>query len=560
MSTTKALDPAEAEAEPAKRAGPLRLWWRHVRERAVGIAEWRVWLLAAALGGTTALGVLGFVLAVEVVTEAAYGEGTQALAQGARGLAPERAFMVPVIGGLAVALLLWMARRTGVLPDARPQGVAEVIEARASPPGDLSLAGGAVNTLVNTIALGSGASAGREGPSVLIGGAISAWLSDKFGLSGKDARTLLGCGAAAAVSAAFNAPIAGVLFALEVVLSNYALSVFGPVVLASVIGAVVGRGALGDLHRFVVPDYGGAGAYDMPLAAMLGLIAGVVAWGFLELSAQGRRLIRYLISRRRIEPALLPAVAGLGMGGVALFLPEVLGVGYEATSEALKGNYALGLLTVLLLVKIAATVLCLSCRFGTGVFSGGIYLGAMSGAAFGIVATTLFGASVADATFYALVGMGAVSGAIIGAPISTTLIVFELTGDYAMTAALMIAVGIASLIAQVFFGSSWFHYQLNQRGYDLSDGPQGVILQTIRVRDVMRPVTADAAPLEPGAPRLVAGETLGEALARMADLGLDGMPVVKDRAEAAIVGTVTQVRALRVYNRALVDSHIEHHR
>ena len=526
----------------------------------MGVADWRVWIMAGALGAATAVAVLGFVLAVEVVTAAAYGEGTRALAQGARGLDPERAFMVPVVGGCLVALLLWLARRTGVLPDARPQGVAEVIEARASPPGDLSLAGGAVNTLVNTIALGSGASAGREGPSVLIGGALATWLSNRFGLSGKDARTLLGCGAAAAVSAAFNAPIAGVLFALEVVLSNYALSVFGPVVLASVVGSIVGRGALGDLHRFLVPDYAPAGPYDVPLAAALGLVAGLVAWVFLELSAQGRRAVRHLIGRRRLEPSLLPAIAGIGMGGVALFLPEVLGVGYEATSEALAGSYALGFLTVLLVAKILATVLCLSCRFGTGVFSGGIYLGAMSGAAFGIVAELAFGAQVAGPTFYALVGMGAVSGAMIGAPISTTLIVFELTGDYAMTAALMVAVGIASLVSQIAFGSSWFHFQLNQRGYDLSDGPQGVILQTIPVRDVMRPVTADAAPLEDGAPRLVASETLGEALARMTDLGLDGMPVVAAKGEAEIVGTVTQVRALRVYNRALVESHIEHHR
>ena len=554
-----APEPLAAPAPPARR-GRLRGWLDRAQSRAVGVADWRVWALAGVLGAATSVAVLGFVLAVEVVTSVAYGEGTRALARGARGLAPERAFMVPVVGGCLVALLLWLARRTGVLPDARPQGVAEVIEARASPPGDLSLAGGAVNTLVNTIALGSGASAGREGPSVLIGGAISVWLSNRFGLSGKDARTLIGCGAAAAVSAAFNAPIAGVLFALEVVLSNYALSVFGPVVLASVIGAIVGRGALGDLHRFLVPDYAPAGAYDVPMAAALGIVAGVVAWVFLELSAQGRRLVRHLIGRRRIEPALLPAVAGIGMGGIALVLPEVLGVGYEATSEALAGSYALGFLTILLVAKILATVLCLSCRFGTGVFSGGIYLGAMSGAAFGLCAELAFGAAFAGPTFYALVGMGAVSGAIIGAPISTTLIVFELTGDYAMTAALMVAVGIASLVSQVFFGASWFHFQLNQRGYDLSDGPQGVILQTIRVRDVMRPVTAEAAPLEEGAERLVASETLGEALARMTDLGLDGMPVVAAKGEAGIVGTVTQVRALRVYNRALVESHIEHHR
>ncbi len=544
-------------ASPATR---IRLWLRHSARRASTVASWKVWVLAVGVGGATAFGTLGFILAVEFITTISYGEGTRALAQGARGLAPERAFIVPVLGGLLVGGLLWLGRRLRVIPDVRCMGVAEVIEARASPPGNLSLSSGAVNTLATALALGTGASAGREGPVVLIGGALSTALGERLGLTGREARTLLGCGAAAAVSAGFNAPIAGVLFALEVVLSNYALSMFGPVVLSAVVASLIGKTYLGDLHRFEIPSYTGAGLYDLPLAALLGIVCGIVAWSFLQLAGKGRRIVRHLISRRRVEPALLPAVAGIGMGLLALELPEVLGVGYEATVEAIHGNYSLSLLTVLLVAKIFATVLCLSCRFGTGVFSGGIYFGAMSGAAFGIVANLLFDASVADATFYALVGMGAVSGAIIGAPISTTLIVFELTGDYGITAALMVAVGIATLLTQIFFGSSWFHYQLNQRGYDLSDGPQGVILQTIRVRDVMRPMPEDASPLEDGAPRLIAGQTLGEALARMSQLGLDGMPVVADLDESKIVGTVTQIRALRTYNRALVESHIEHHR
>ncbi|MEE4210169.1 MAG: chloride channel protein, partial [Parvularcula sp.] len=291
-----------------------------------------------------------------------------------------------------------------------------------------------------------------------------------------------------------------------------------------------------------------------------GLVAGVVAVSFLMVAAAGRSSARWAVSRLRIPFAVLPAVAGIGMGAVGIFQPELLGFGYEATSKALAGEYGLQLLMILLIGKVVATVLCLSCRFGTGVFSGGIYLGAMAGAAYGIGANLLFGAFVASPTFFAIVGMGAVSGAIIGAPISTTLIVFELTGDYTMTAALMIAVGLATLMTQVFFGTSWFHYQLNQRGYDLSEGPQGVILQTIRVRDVMRPVPKTAAPLEDSAARLAATQTLGEALAEMASLGLDAMPVTKAKGDNQLIGTLTQIRALRTYNKALVDSHIEHHR
>ncbi|MEM9810686.1 MAG: chloride channel protein [Pseudomonadota bacterium] len=535
-------------------------WLRHSAQRAEALTDVRIWMLAAVTGVLAAYGVIAFSMAIEFITEASYGTGSESLAQGARELEPLRAFMVPTLGGVLVAAMLWLSRKLDYIPDLRCQGVAEVIEARARPPGSISLRGGLINTAVCATALGTGGSAGREGPAVLLGGAISVFLSKQFGLSAKDSRTLLGCAAAAAVSAAFNAPIAGVLFALEVVLSNYALSIFAPIALSSIIAALISRGHLGDLHRFVIPDYGGATSIDLVLGSSLGLVCGLVSVLFLMSAASGRSITRQVVARFKIDMAVLPVFAGLAMGLVAIAFPEVLGVGYEATTEALEGHYTLRLLTIFLLVKMAVTVLCLSCRFGTGVFSGGIYLGAMAGAGFGIVMNLAFPGLVTEPTFYAMIGMGAVSGAIIGAPISTTLIVFELTGDYTITAALMIAVGMATVLTQIFFGSSWFHYQLNQRGYDLSEGPQGVILQTIRVRDVMRPVPESAMPLEEGAARLSQNQTLGEALADMNQLGLDAMPVTASKGEDKLLGTITQVRALRTYNKALVDSHIEHHR
>lgn len=538
----------------------VQTWLRHSAERASTLTDIKVWLLAAVTGVLTTYGVIGFILAIEWLIEFAYGEPGEMLAEGARALAPWRAFLVPVAGGVVVGFLLWWSRRSGWISDFRCQGVAEVIEARARPPGAITMRGGLINTAVCAIALGSGSSAGREGPAVLLGGAFSVLVSKRFGLSARDSRTLLGCAAAAAVSAAFNAPIAGVLFALEVVLSNYALSIFAPIALSSITATLIARYHLGDLHRFVIPEYGGAAPLDLALGGSLGLVAGAVSILFLVAAAWGRSASRWSVSRLRLPQPILPVIAGVGMGAVGIVLPEALGYGYQATTEALAGNYTLGLLTVLLLVKVFTTVLCLSCRFGTGVFSGGIFLGAMSGAAFGIVMNMIFGPFIASPTFFAMIGMGAVSGAIIGAPISTTLIVFELTGDYTMTAALMIAVGIATVLTQIFFGTSWFHFQLNQRGYDLSEGPQGVILQTIRVRDVMRPVPDSAAPLEGDTPRLSANQTLGDALAEMSKLKLDAMPVTAAKDQNKLLGTITQIRALRTYNKALVDSHIEHHR
>ena len=157
-----------------------------------------------------------------------------------------------------------------------------------------------------------------------------------------------------------------------------------------------------------------------------------------------------------------------------------------------------------------------------------------------------------------MLGMGAVGGAILGAPISTTLIVFEMTGEYGITISLMVAVAIATLMVQWLCGKSFFHWQLSRRGYDLSEGPHGVILQTIRVREVMEKMPAGA-PLSEDAVRLLSKASLGEALARLNEVTEHGLPVVDADAPDAVIGYLSRVRALAAYNRALIEQNIEHH-
>lgn len=537
----------------------LQLWLRHIRKRARGVANPRLWIAAALTGLMVGYGVIGFVMAIEALTKFFFGTSPDMMATGLHNANGWRTFFVPIVGAVLVSLLLILERRLRFFPQARCMGVAEVIEARAGPPGHMSFRGGILNTLITALALGSGASAGREGPVVLMGGSFATAVYEKMGLRGKYARTLLGCGAAAAVAASFNAPIAGMLFALEVVLGNYALSVFGPVALSSVIATLISRAHLTHASAFSIPDYGTSGLYDTPFSIILGIICGLVAFVVMQSLAVSHIWTRRQIRKFNLDPAWLPPIAGLFMGLVALTMPEVVGVGYEATSAALSNQYGLGELTAFLIVKIIATVICLTCGYGIGIFSGGLYFGAMSGAAFGITMGFIFPDMAADSTYYAMIGMGAVSGAILGAPISTTLIVFELTGDYQMTVNLMIAVGIATMLSHTFFGSSFFHWQLNQRGYDLSEGPHGVILQTIRVRDVMRPVPPDSNPLVGDQLRLRASDTLGDALAKMRYNDLDAMPVVDDEKRRKIVGYLTEGRALAAYNEALIEAHIEHH-
>lgn len=507
------------------------IWLRRVRRNAPDFRPVRLWAFAVLIGAAAAYGVIGFRMSIDAVAHLAFGVPENMVASAAETLEFGRAWAAPVIGGGVVAALLYLAHRIKWLENGRVESVADVIESRAVMDGRVSLRAGLVSAAVSAISLGAGASAGREGPAVHLGATIASLLDRWFGFSAKDRRTLLGCGAAAAVSASFNAPIAGVLFALEVILGNYALSVFGPIAAASAMAAVVTRIHLGDFPAFSPPVYGAAGPVDVALAALLGVFGGAVATIFIAAAKTLTGAAREAADKYGLSYYFLPPLAGVIVGLIGAFYPEIFGVGYEAVTRALEGVYPIHLLLILLGLKILATAITVSSRFGGGVFSPGLVIGVFAGAAYGAALNLFFPGATASAGYYAMVGMGAVSGAILGAPISTTLIVFEMTGDYNITIALMVAVAIATLITQSITRQSFFHWQLSRRGYDLSEGPQGVILQTIRVRDVMEKMPAGA-PLDEAAPRLKAQASLGEALARLEELTSRAFPSSTPRMRA----------------------------
>ncbi len=518
----------------------------------------RVWLFAILIGVAAAYAVIIFRAAIDAVSMIAFGATEAGVVSGAERLNFFRGWAAPVIGGLAVSAMLFFADRFKILEKGRSQGIADVIEARAIGGGRVSIRSGLAAAAVSAVSLGAGASAGREGPAVHLGATIASALDRHMGFGAKQRRTLLGCGAAAAVAASFNAPIAGVLFALEVILGNYALSVFGPIAAASVASAIVTRIHLGDFPAFAPPAYGLVQTIDVPLSALLGIVCGLVASAFLLSTETMTVRIRAFADRVGMSYLWLPPLGGLVVGLIGAFYPEVFGVGYEAVTKALAGEYTIAALALLVIFKTAATAVTLSCRFGGGVFSPGIVIGAFAGAAYGAALGALFPDATASPVYYAMIGMGAVAGAILGAPISTTLIVFELTGEYGITISLMVAVAIATLLTQWICGKSFFHWQLSRRGYDLSEGPQGVILQTIRVRDVMEKMPPGA-PLSKEAQRLYEGASLGEALAKLNDAHEYGLPVVGPDDKDAVIGYLSRVKALAAYNKALIDQHIEHH-
>ncbi len=524
--------------------------------RRMGPAGWTrqrqpvVWLLAAIIGVIVALAAIGFRLLIEVITIAFYGTTEATLFSFAAQMSWWHLLLAPTLGGLLVGLALHF-----LVKEKRAHAVSDVIEVRALRGGRMDGGTGIRSALISALSLGVGASAGREGPVVHLGASIGSVLAQRFGYPPLLNRILLGCGVAAAISASFNAPLAGVLFALEVILGHYALRAFAPVVIASVIAAILSRLVLGDFPAFIVPPHEFGSYLQMPAFALLGLVGAFVAMAFMGTAMWTDERAKAI----NIPLWLRPVIGGAAVGAIAIAFPQVLGVGYEATDTALRGGFGLLLLVGLLAAKIIATSITLASRFGGGVFSPSLYLGAMTGAAMGIVMVTLFPGIAGSEGMYALVGMGTVAAAVLGAPISTVLIVFELTGDYEIMIALMVSVSIATLTTQSLLGHSFFQWQLTKRDFDLRSGAPVALLKTIRVREFMQPPPA-LQPEDDTRPVLYPDATLERALALIETRHAREIAVWTSDDEPKLVGIVRREDALKAYNTALIEAHIEEHR
>ena len=518
-----------------------------------------LWLMGLATGVLAGYAVIGLRMAIAYIEHTAFGASEERLATVARGMEDWRLFLIPVVAGIIVAALLWIGEKTGLARGTRAQGVADLIQARAVENAKLPLGAGLYSALIAAVSLGGGGSAGREGPAVHLGGVVASSVARSIGLDVRAARILLACGAAAAVAASFNAPVAGALFAFEVVLGHYALRSIAPVAVASVTGALIASSAFPDEPAFSMPQIAPASIWDFPAAALLGIAAAGLAVIFVRSA-----LILPAWAERRAKAASiplwsLPVAGGIGLGAMGLVAPEILGVGYEATSTALEGGYTLPFLILLLVMKIIATATTLASRFGGGVFSPSLYLGAVLGAAFGVGAGAVLGDQTAGTGFFAMIGMGAVAGAVLGAPLSTTLIVFELTASYETAVAVLVAVSLATTLSQSAIGGSFFQKQIERRGYDLTGGSAKIILQTVRVRDFMSRIEGWEMEHEPDV-FFYEDNTLGRVLARLEAEQLEGAAVKSRASGGDIIGWVSKADAQAAHARALAEAHEEEHR
>ncbi len=412
----------------------------------------------------------------------------------------------PAMGGLLVGLLVYYLAR-----EAKGHGVPEVMEAVAERGGRIRGRVAVIKSLASAICIGSGGSAGREGPIVQIGSSLGSTLGQVLGLNEERVKLLVACGAAGGIAATFNAPIAGAIFALEVILRTFASRSFGAVVLAAVAAATVSHPFLGNEPAFKSPLYELRSAKELPLYLLLGILAALIAQLYTRLIYLAEDLTEQL---RGWDPAKTLA-GGAMVGLMGAWIPQVFGVGYATIDLALAGKAAAGLMAILVFGKILATAITLGSGGSGGIFAPALFIGGCLGYVFGHGVHSLFPSFTAGPGAYALVGMGAVFSGAARAPITAILIIFEMTGDYSVILPMMTAIVISTLISEHLSKGDIYTTKLLRRGVDLA---RSRAMDTLDNITVGRAMTRDFDTVDVDMP-------LGELTAKFLETGHHGFPV-----------------------------------
>jgi CIC family chloride channel protein len=365
-----------------------------------------------------------------------------------------RVLIVPIAVSLVTGYLL-----ANFFPYARGSGVPQTEAAYHLQRGVMPRGVAVGKFITGVLCIGSGHSMGREGPSVQIGAGLASYIGSLFRLSPARAQSLIPVGAAAALAAAFNTPVAAVLFALEEIIGDMNASLIGSTVVASVTSVIVERSILGNQPIFHVPEYHLVHPAELAAYAVLGVVGGVVSLAFCKGLVRLRGLFLRLPAKTRV---FQPAIGGLAIGIILIFVPQVLGVGYEYVDQALNGGLLLKTMLLLCAVKLVATIVSYSSGNAGGVFAPSLFLGAMAGGAVGVLVHRFAPFPTSDPGAYALVGMGTLFAGIIRAPMTSVFMIFELTQDYQILVPLMIANMLSFLISMRYQEKPVYHALLDQ--------------------------------------------------------------------------------------------------
>ena len=509
--------------------------------------------------------------------------------------------LMPMVGGFFIGLIC------KYFPNAvKENGVHKVMYAVALNDGKVRKRTIASCAVTSSVTIGSGGSAGREGPTVQIGAAVGSTIGQLLHLSTDRMRVLVGCGAAAGIAASFNAPLAGVLFSLEIILGDFAIHTFSPIIIASVIGTVTGRALEGNEVTFNVPVHELVHPAEIIFYLILGILCGIVARLFTFIYFYVQQIFEEKIT---IPGLYKPAIGGLIVGMISIFMPQILGNGYDVMEQALTGQMFWGLAFLLVFMKIMCTSITLGSGGMGGIFAPSLFIGAMLGTAFGSSIHFIFPTLSASAGTYSVVGMGAVAGAVMQAPLTNILMLFELTNDYTLILPIMATCIAASYTYQRFTKQSIYVQYLLNKGINIRHGREASIMNSIKVQDVMStdittiaqempfrkiletisysknfyfPVIDNKGDMtgilsfsdirevifeEQLGDLLVAGElantkvysltpqqNLNEAMEIFSKLDVDQLPVVRSEDKLKVIGMLTRGDMMASYNRAILVS------
>jgi CIC family chloride channel protein len=455
-------------------------------------------VLSVVIGALVSLVVVAFILLTGRLAARMYPPGGLGL----------RRILVPTLGALGTGYLLWR-----YFPFARGSGIPQTKYALFIHDGRIRLRTVVGKFFCCSASLASGIALGREGPSVQIGAGIASVVARNLGLEPKQVKALVPAACAAALAAAFNTPIAAVLFTLEEIMGDLHAEVLGSVVLSSVTSWMILHLVLGDEPLFHVPGYKLAHPVEFGVYAILGVVGGLGSVGFVKLLLDLRA---WFMRLPKSTVWLQPAVGGLAVGLMGYFVPEVLGVGYNQVEKVLNGDIVLQLVALLAVLKIVATAVCYGSGNAGGIFGPSLFMGSMMGAAVGGVAHSLFPHYTAGPGAYALVGMGTAFAGIVRTPLTSVIMIFEMTRDYTIIVPLMISNMIAYFISYRLQKEPIYEALADQDGVHLPTQRGRSDSERLQVRQAMRPAPAVLSP----------DLRVGSALHQVEDAPFDAWPVV----------------------------------
>ena len=446
---------------------------------------------------------------------------------------PLHLIIIPALGGAIVGPLVYY-----FAPEAKGHGVPEVMEALELRGGKIRPRVVVVKALASSVCIASGGSVGREGPIAQIGSALGSFVGQTLKLSEERVRTLVACGAAGGIAATFNAPIAGAVFALEVLLRRFGSVYFGAVVISAVTADVIAHYFEGDSRTFLTPEYTMQSPWELLLYTLMGFVAALAAVGFSRLLYFSEDIWNLI----RIPEPTKPLFGGilLGLLGIVSYqidgFPRVFGVGYETIENTLFSQLTLQVTFGLLLLKLLATTLTLGSGGSGGIFAPSLFMGAMLGASFGQIAHTIFPEIVAPSGAYALVGMAAFFGGVAHAPITAILILFEMTGDYQIILPLMLSTVLSTIVAKNLSPDSIYTLKLKRRGVELSEDTQAIDLMQGVTAEIAMNRETEAVPLD---------LPLVELMSTFSSTHYHALPVVQNETELVGLITINELDQLR---------------